>query len=90
MFHEEEMWSFMGFCGPQAGLTQVDTGGDTRQYEVGIDVVLLSVWEDWDGSVQTLMEGSGDPGCVSLCLCSQYNCSLSQQDPSELRFPWVP
>lgn len=40
--------------------------GVSRQCEMGISVALLSVWEDWHGSVQTLTEGLGDLGCVSL------------------------
>lgn len=40
--------------------------GVSRQCEMGISVALLSVWEDWHGSVQTLTEELGDLGCVSL------------------------
>lgn len=46
--------------------------GVSRQCEVGIGVAFLPEWKDWDGRVQTLTEGSGGSGCVSLCLCSQH------------------
>lgn len=64
--------------------------GVSRQSEVGSSVAFLTEWKDWDGRVQTLTEGSGSSGCVSLCLCSQHNCGLLQQDQSELSFPRVP
>lgn len=54
--------------------------GVFRQSEMGSTVAFLTEWRDWDGRVQTLTEGPGSSGCVSLCLCSQHNCVLFQQD----------
>lgn len=45
--------------------------GVSRQCEMGISVALLSVWEDWHGSVQTLTEELGDLGCFSRISQSQ-------------------
>lgn len=57
---------------------------------MGISVAFLVVWEDWDGSLQILTEGSGDSGCASLWFCSQYNHGLFQRGQSELSFYRMP